>query len=700
MRDRQGSAGAGHQAAVLAAVLLGAACAPVAGADLQLEYGDSVFGLSGLLTTGAAMRLENPDTRFLGKTDVPGQQSLCAADDCMSLRGDPAPNQRLVDAKGAFSGVNTDDGEMNYKRYDLVAATTKLTPTLTFENGPVSAKLRGIAYYDPRNDNFTETRNNTLYQDAHSKRPDDLSSRFAAGFKWREAFVALSNERGTITVGNQLIPWGESSLTQFNTLSAINPLDANVVRMPGAQINEFMKAVPAITVSGDLGAGFSAEAFYQLQWVRLDPDTAGSFYSTNNVLGGGEFVIVGLGQYAQDPDREYSPPFPNSLISSATRTAYLLGEKYGDPRNSGQFGLQLKYYAEDFNNGTEFGFQYLHYHSRVPYISAFAADASCTRMGTPGSFVSALAACNGFNGPGAAVGGLEPLPVDTLRPFVDYPEDIQLFGPSFNTTVGSWSLAGEYAYRPNMPLQIAVSDLIFAAESPAFPLQDIPVPSGLLGSAAPFTIPGARTSVPDFISGYRGVTIGPNDLIRGYERFHVGQFALTGIRQFSATDNHVGADALTLVVEVSGTNIFDLPSLDRLQLEGSGDRTHHSAGADGTGDPIGTANSLRINPTQQTRGYATAFSWGYRALARFTYDNVFAGINLQPALLFFHDVHGISLANAPNYVQGRKTVYAVLDAQFTQNFRVNLQYQLFTGGGKYNTLLDRDNIALSASYAF
>lgn len=700
MAYRRGPARAGRRALWLLAAPLVFGCAPAAADDIQFIYGDSTFGLSGLITSGVAVRLEDPDTRFLGKTDVPGQQNLCAADDCMSLRGDPAPNQRLVNAKGAFSGVNTDNAEMNYQQYDIVAATTKLTPTLTFDNGPFSAKLRGIAYYDPRNDHFKETRNNTLYQDARHDRPDDLSSRFALGYQWREAFVAASNERGTVTIGNQLLPWGESSLTQFNTLSAINPLDANVVRMPGAQINEFLKAVPAITVSGDLGAGFSAELFYQLQWVRLDPDTAGSFYSTNNVLGGGEFVIVGLGQYAQDPDRLYQPPFPNSLISSATRTAYLLGENYGDARDGGQFGIQLKYYAEDFNNGTEFGLQYLHYHSRVPYISAIAADASCTRDGTPGSFASALLACGGFNGPGGAVGGREPLPVDTLTPFVDYPEDIQLFGPSFNTTVGSWSLAGEYAYRPNMPLQIAVSDLIFAAESPAFPVQDIPVPSGLLGAAAPFTIPGARTSVPDFISGYRGITIGPNDLIRGYERFHVGQFALTGIRQFSATDNHVGADALTFVVEVSGTNIFDLPGIDRLQLEGSGDRTHHSPGADGTGDPNGEANSLRINPTQQTRGYATSFSWGYRMLARFTYNNVFAGVNLQPALLFFHDVHGISPANAPNYVEGRKTVYAVLDTQITQNFRVNLQYQLFSGGGKYNTLLDRDNIALSLAYSF
>ncbi|SHH30952.1 Protein of unknown function [Hydrocarboniphaga daqingensis] len=665
--------------------------------ELQWPLMGGTFGVTGLLTSGVAVRLEDRDLDLLGKTNVPGQQNLCAPDDCMSLSGNPEPNQRLINARGQFSGVNTDSGNQNYDQYDVIAATTKLTPVVSYENGPVLVKLRGIAFYDPVNDGFRETRSNTLYQPARGPRGDDLNSRFAHGFKWREAFIALSNDRGTLTVGNQLLPWGEASLTQFNTLAAINPIDANVARMPGSQINEFLKAVPAVTLSGDLGRGFSAELFYQLQWVKLEPDTVGSYFSTNNVVGGGEHVIIGLGQYVHDPNRQYQPPFPNSLISSSTRTAYLMGEKFGEPRDLGQYGVQLKYYAEDFNNGTEFGFQFLNYHSRVPYVSAIAANASCTRQGIAGSFTSALVACRGFNG---LAGGLEPLPVDTLRPFIDYPEDVQVFGPSFNTTVGAWSLAGEYAYRPNMPLQILVSDVVFAGLSPAFPEQNIPVPLGALGDAAPFTIPGARTSVPDFISGYRGITIGANDRIRGYERFDVGQFALIGIRQFGATENGIGADALTLAIEVSGSNIFDLPDRDQLQLEGAGDRTHFSPGADGTGDPNGQPNSLRINPTQQTSGFATAFAWGYRMFARATFSNLYRGISLVPTLLWFHDINGVSSANTPNYLKGRKMAISVLEAQMTQNFRISLQHQMFSGGGAYNLISDRDNVALSLAYAF
>ena len=310
-------------------------------------------------------------------------------------------------------------------------------------------------------------------------------------------------------------------------------------------------------------------------------------------------------------------------------------------------------------------------------------------------------ACRGFNGSLVALPvGREPLPVDTLRPFLDYPEDIDLAGLSFNTTVEKWALSGEYAYRPDLPLQIAFSDIIFASESPAFPAKDIPIPSQALGQAAPFTIPGNRTAVPDFLSVYRGAPIQPNQLIRGWQRFGVGQFALTGIRQFSATENPFRADSALLVLEVSGENIFGLPSLDRLQIEGAGDRTHHSPGADGSGDPAGQANSLRINPTQQVKGFATAYSWGYRALARLTYDDVYDGINLLPAILLFQDLGGISPANTPNYVSGRKTIYAILDCEVNQSLKLNFQYQVFTGGGKYNVLSDRDNMALSIAYTF
>ena len=75
-------------------------------------------------------------------------------------------------------------------------------------------------------------------------------------------------------------------------------------------------------------------------------------------------------------------------------------------------------------------------------------------------------------------------------------------------------------------------------------------------------------------------------------------------------------------------------------------------------------------------------------------------MNLLPAILLFHDLGGIAPNTTPNYVSGRKTIYALLDAEISQSLKLNLQYQVFTGGGKYDVLSDRDNLALSVAYSF
>ncbi|MFX4681957.1 DUF1302 family protein, partial [Acinetobacter baumannii] len=72
---------------------------------------------------------------------------------------------------------------------------------------------------------------------------------------------------------------------------------------------------------------------------------------------------------------------------------------------------------------------------------------------------------------------------DAARIFAEYPEDIQLFGLSFNTP-GPFGLAlgGEYSFRPNLPLQIATPELVLAAlglpNQAGQPYDLAPTPSG------------------------------------------------------------------------------------------------------------------------------------------------------------------------------------------------------------------------------
>jgi hypothetical protein len=689
---------------VLSCLLLGAAARAQ---DLKYESGDLQVGFAGSITTGATWRMENRNFNLLGKLNVPGQQNLCTPDDCMSLSGDPAPNLRLVHAAGSYSGGNTDNGDLNYSKHDIVAAASRFTPTLSISDGDWSGKLSGILFYDPVNDDFDETHTNTRFQPASTPRPRDISRQFARGGELRDAYISkllqIGDREYTVTFGNQRITWGESVLTPLNTLNTLGAPDAVLAHMPGFELHELYRPVPALSVAGELGGGVSADLFYQWHWDPAIPDPSGSFFSTNDFIGGGRSLTVGLGQYAEDPNGEFRPAGATGLISSSSRTVPVLADSFGRPRNGGQYGVQLKYFGENLFGGTELGAYFANYHSRLPYVSAISANASCTRSGQAGSFASAFVACRGFNGSINPVGGLEPVPVDTMKIFLDYPENIHLIGLSFNSNLGPWSLAGEYAFRPNMPLQVHATDVIFAALAPAFPSEDIPVPANTqpLGVNPPFTIPGHRHVAPDFLSVYRGLPeYGPNEVIHGYERFDVGQFSLVGIHIFGPNDNPFGADQIQLLAEVSGTQIFGLPPLTQLQLEGTGDRTHYSPGADGTGAPNGQPDSLRINPTQQKTGAATAFSWGYRLVLKSQYSHAIGSVNLYPALIFFHDLGGISPTTIDNYVAGRKTINLQLDAELAQNLSVGTQYQWYTGAGSNNLRSDRDNVSVYLRYAF
>src|SRR3546814_4580973 len=86
------------------AILLGFTALPAQALDF--DAGPVTGTLNTRISFGAAMRVQHPDARLIAKPAVPGQQDLCAADDCQSPTGKPAPNQRLGDASGAFSGEN------------------------------------------------------------------------------------------------------------------------------------------------------------------------------------------------------------------------------------------------------------------------------------------------------------------------------------------------------------------------------------------------------------------------------------------------------------------------------------------------------------------------------------------------------------------------------------------------------------------
>lgn len=546
----------------------------------------------------------------------------------------------------------------------------------------------------------------------------------------------VADRQMVLSVGQQTIRWGESNLVALGAINEINPPNANFLRMPGGEINEIFQPVPAVLLSTDVIENVTADFVYQFGFKRVEPDASGSFFSDNDIAGNGPYAVIGLGQFGEDPNRQFRPAGSLGLITSTSVTVY---PEERLPSGMGQFGARVIYNAEWLGSGTELGFHFLNYHSRLPYASVISTNESCARDET--EVLGAVTACNGFTGtlgdllPGE---GLEPLPIDSLRILLEYPKNVQLYGISFNTTVGKISLSGEYSYRPNAPLQVHLPDLVYAGLQPAFPVNniqttpgdvgatlgevlegfgigpnDVPVPllANLLelGTA---TLPSADHAIPSFLVAYRNLgRVAPNQYIRGWETAGVGQFDITGIRIWS--QNPFGADQVILLAEAAFTHVVGLPKLSELQIEGGTFLdSHHGAGADGSG--LTAANSCndaitgqtsdytcKLNPQQQTRGFAEDFAWGVRSLIRMEYNDVVFGWSLKPTFLLSWDVEGTSPFPQQNFVQGRKEFVGGTEVNFTPDITGRVLYQTFFGGKRReNTRSDRDNISLSISYVF
>ena len=480
--------------------------------------------------------------------------------------------------------------------------------------------------------------------------------------------------RLTYKIGNQTINWGESTALVINSVNQVNPVNANNLLRVGFDLSELFIPTGMAFFSVEPFESATIEAFYGYEWKPLEIPAPGSFFSfadlgTNDAM---DYASISFGGPAEDPDVcgtgagtngapaavdefDYSNPQSgcgsptNNPLSGLTNTALTIRRLDDrEASDSGQYGFSFKYFAEWLNNGTELAFYFMNYHSQLPYVSFYSTVASCARsegndLGidvTNGSEL--IAACPDLpttrpgdptvtDGSGPRSATSNAVPIDTVRYQVEYPEDIKLFGFSFNTTVGDISLQGEIAFRPDMPLQVDLQDLTFHALGPmltrchnAASTSTIVQPDscGTQGTGSTSSVGqgpdgndanyldsnfdpypgmpsffdtfnlavgagvGSARSFPSFIGAYRGVAAGetpPNSYIRGWEKFDVYQFNLGGTYIQGATDNVIGADQVIWLFEVGAQYVPDLPDTSVLQIEAPGTHYHASAGADGSG---------------------------------------------------------------------------------------------------------------------
>ncbi|MGQ0622847.1 MAG: DUF1302 domain-containing protein [Panacagrimonas sp.] len=653
---------------------------------------------------GAAWRIQGRQDRLIGKASLDPQ--LCAPDDCIALTpGDTEPNERFLSAPGALSS-NTDDGDLNYDKGDLVSSGLKYTSKLQFGTVDYGLELGALLYYDPVNTDLRQTHLNRIVEPGpgpgvrtRTDRPNKTERQIGYNLELREAnayyfFESWDEQPLEIRLGRQILTWGEAAVNVQGTLNFVNPPDANSLPRPGLELQDIYFPQNMLVVRGPVRGTLSFEAFYQLEWRPYGFPARGSFFSFfdgGNEPTPNEYVVGPFGKTPEDPLQIGLPAL--ALARQVTATSFSLNRAANkEPGDSGQYGIALYFLLDEFmDSPTSINFYHANYHSRLPSVSAFAADAACTRRegnaaGRDSTVLSFLVDC-GFGNPGPDT--FDALPLETGTYFLDFAEDIKLWGLSFDTEAYNLAIQGELVYRENQPVQVDLEDVLFTAFQPIFPRNDIN-----LGIA---TLADSERAIPTYLVQYRGGVAGevaPNSYVRGYERFKTLHSTL-GFTKVTGARSLFGADETVYLVELSGNWIPSLPSLDRLQLEGPGTHTHYSPGIAETGD------ALKINPISNGKdGYVTEVAYGYRFATFYRYTDIFyPGFALRPLLIFAHDVHGVAPGLAENFLEGRKVIVGNLQGQYRE-WRLDLIYSWFTGGGDAHVLRDRDAFGISVSYEF
>ncbi len=451
-----------------------------------------------------------------------------------------------------------------------------------------------------------------------------------------------------------------------------------------------------------------------------------------------------------------------------------------------QYGFSARYYAEDLG-GTEFGFYFQNYHSRLPFVAEnvrltevhvaatggsfqiasgqagrFALPTGCLIDGNPATFLdprispallgqvpigdpedilnATSAAAAGilgialYNNPNPAIGynnmyamiqlncaltlmqsGTSPvtgLPTlfdgaevltaaSDIGLFIEYPEDINVWGFSFNTTLFGWGVQGDFTYRPDAPFQIDTDSITIAAAMAACAF-----PAGVADLASTFEALGTLPGNTCFSGGSVG-----NRTIHGalYNEMFTGQIGTTST--YTASDwwvDFIGADLGILVTEAGMVYVPDVEDtwLDKYDPDGLGPASptvrpnqYQNIGCQGSDLPLGGLLGLDRKLSKNCR--PNDFSAGLVLLARVEYNNAFdTGYTIVPQIVYSYDFEGTTPAPYGNYLEDRQAISLSLTGTLNNNFRVGANYSNFFGGHIANKAKDTDFASLTASYTF
>jgi hypothetical protein len=392
-----------HTRLALAIAALGAlAASPAQAVKFDLENGVS-GSFDSTVSFGMQQRVQSRDKSIIGNDSGGSVPITGRLGELVNGPGQGATSNP------DFNYANIDDGNLNYKRGDIVSAVLKGTHELSVgERGNWAALARVTWSSDFA---ATHTERTPLHDDAK----DALRKNISLLDLWVSKDFKLGDNSAKVKFGNQVINWGEDIFI-FGGINSIHAFDVRKAHIPGTQVKEILIPAPMLSLSSALGGGFSMETYYQFAWNSFKLDPAGSYWSAADFLGKGgkrgaffpsSLGVGGTGDF--DPTRGRTL----ASLSQANGGAGIIPVERDKPDSGGQYGLNLRF--KPASGDTEYAAYYMRYHDKLPFVG-FKVNSAPNVLG--------------------------------ITAVEQYGQDLDLFGVSLNTKLGDWAIGAELSYRP------------------------------------------------------------------------------------------------------------------------------------------------------------------------------------------------------------------------------------------------------------
>lgn len=421
----------------------------------------TALALAALLATGAqaaGIDTGNPDwsVRWDNSVRLSTKFRTESADPALKNSFRQVPTGAPAPAPASFpfpQALNFSAGDQNFQNSGLVSARADLLSEFdAIWRRDFGIRVSAAAWYDDKLHRSTKADDDpTIGQIPYNEFPSRTRKLAGEKAELLDAFVfgGWRFDNGmklTARFGRHALQYGESLFFGDNGIArAQGPVDIDkLLASPNAQFKEIIRPVPQLSAQLQISPEISVGGYVQFRWEadRLAP--AGSYFSTANIPWGSR-----------------QPELVNIPAGTPISGSYALTPGADqEAKDSGQFGLQLKWRLDE----TDLGFYFARYHDKAGQLYG-----NLNPVGAPG--------------PTGALPGTW---------FYKFPENVKTAGISASHSVGNFNIAAEASVRDGVPLWSA--NMLYPGGFGA------PQPRPALGRTAHLNLSTLATFGPSFIA--------------------------------------------------------------------------------------------------------------------------------------------------------------------------------------------------------